>query len=93
MINSVCSNCGMTGFKTWQAYKDHVSEEEKIKRMSVKLTPEKRKEIVTKVESKLKEYILGPDHGIDCRCMQCFNDQLELIASGKRITWGEPPNA
>jgi len=56
---STCSYCGMTGFRTWAEYNNHVRDVVNCRRSRPRLAPEEKARIVAKVEAGLAPHIIS----------------------------------
>jgi hypothetical protein len=86
-----------------EAYTQHVAKYHSVDGVRVQVKPENttgrtKAEIVQAVESKLRQFIIGPEetvrpakvlpsHEPDCRCVDCFNKKLDalILSSGRAL--------
>lgn len=80
MSAAYCIGCG--GGMDWRGKGQHTCPP---RRTSGRTTGE----IVAAVEERLRAVLIVPGvtHEPSCRCVECFNAQLDLMIAGKPITW------
>lgn len=98
-----CLMCGEQMFSDAESYAKHVEAKHSlgsgIKIVPINTTGRTKAEIVADVEHRLRDFIMTPEemktprrvHPDECRCVECFNAQLDRIIAGDHITWGEAP--
>lgn len=97
-----CMHCGVTILSDAESYAQHVKQAHSLgtaRVVPMRTSGRTKGEIVRAVEDTMRDFIITPEektvpepeHSTECRCIVCFNRQLDRCIDGKGIAWGEAP--